>query len=79
MSAPLTARPTARRVSASERRADLWLALALFVGAILSSWLGQVAGVYGDESPAFGWALVYAAALTLPLAVRRRHPATRLI
>ena len=47
---------------------------ALFVGAILSSWLGQVAGVYGDESPAFGWALVYAAALTLPLAVRRRHP-----
>ena len=74
MSAPLTARPTARRVSASERRADLWLALALFVGAILSSWLGQVAGVYGDESPAFGWALVYAAALTLPLAVRRRHP-----
>ncbi len=55
-------------------RRDTWLALALFVGAIISAWLGQVAGFYGDEAPAFGWALLYAAGLTLPIALRRRHP-----
>lgn len=71
--------PPARRVTAAERRADLWLALALFVAAIISAWLGQVAGVYGDGTPAFGWALVYAAALTVPLALRRRYPEAVLV
>lgn len=53
---------------------DLWLAGLLLVAAILSTGLGQVAGVYGDDGPALGWGVVYALGLTVPLAVRRRHP-----
>ena len=52
----------------------MWLAAALMVGAVLSAALGSVAGIYGDESPGLGWALIYAVALTAPLAVRRRFP-----
>ncbi|MGB4780262.1 histidine kinase, partial [Microbacterium sp.] len=70
----MSAHDTTRPVTAGQRRLDLWLALALLVGAVISSWLGQVSGLYRDETPAFGWALVYAAALTLPLALRRRYP-----
>jgi signal transduction histidine kinase len=44
------------------------------LGAILSAALGSVAGVFGDESPGLEWALLYAVALTAPLAVRRRFP-----
>lgn len=54
--------------------ADLWLAGVLMVAAILSAGLGQVAGVYGDEGLALGWGVVYAVALTAPLALRRQHP-----
>lgn len=53
---------------------DLWLAGLLLVAAILSTGLGQVAGVYGDDGPALGWGVVYALGLTAPLALRRRHP-----
>ena len=70
---------SARRVTAAQRRSDLWLALALLVAAIVSSWLGQVAGVYGGGSPAFGWALLYAAGITLPIALRRRYPQAVLV
>jgi signal transduction histidine kinase len=73
VSAPL------RPVSADQRRRDLWLALGLLVSAIVSAWLGQVAGLYGSQSPHFAWALVYAAALTLPIAARRRHPEVVLV
>ncbi len=48
------------------------------MGAILSGWLGKVSGVYGDETPAFGWVLLYSAGLTVPLAFRRRFPCTTL-
>lgn len=68
-----------RTVGRVQRRNDAWLALALLVSAVLSAWLGQVAGFYGDETPAFGWALVYSAALTLPIALRRRHPEAVLV
>jgi signal transduction histidine kinase len=44
------------------------------LGAVLSAALGSVAGVFGDESPGLEWALLYAVALTAPLAVRRRFP-----
>ncbi|GAA3026828.1 sensor histidine kinase [Microbacterium dextranolyticum] len=71
--------PWTRPLGADARRADLWLALALLVSAILSAWLGQVAGVYGAEKPAFAWALVYSAAITLPTAYRRRAPELVLI
>lgn len=66
--------PSLRPVTSAQRRNDLWLAVALLAGAIVSAWLGAVAGVYGDRSPAFAWSLVYGVALTLPLAIRRRFP-----
>lgn len=71
--------PWVRAVTASERRADLALALSLLVAAVVSAWLGQVAGVYRQETPAFGWALLYGAAITLPLAMRRRMPELALV
>lgn len=71
--------PSTRPVTSEQRRRDLWLALALLVGAIVSAWLGQVAGFYGKGTPAFGWSLLYAAALTLPIALRRRAPEIVLI
>lgn len=57
-----------------ELRNDVWLAAALLLGAVLSAALGSVAGVFGDESPGIQWALLYAAGLAAPLAVRRRFP-----
>jgi hypothetical protein len=63
----------------AQRRNDVWLALALLISAVISAWLGKVAGFYGENTPAFGWALVYVAALTLPLAVRRRFPELTLV
>lgn len=65
---------TRRTVSAEGLRADIWLAAALLVGAILSTALGSVAGVYGDDTPGIEWGLVYAFALAAPLAFRRRYP-----
>ncbi|WJL94368.1 sensor histidine kinase [Microbacterium sp. ET2] len=55
-------------------RADLGLAIGLFVGAILSAALGSVAGFYGTDTAEIQWSLLYGAALTLPLALRRRYP-----
>jgi signal transduction histidine kinase len=58
-----------------ELRGDVWLAAGLFLSAVLSSALGSVAGVYGaDATHGLQWALLYALALTAPLAVRRRRP-----
>ncbi|HWM17510.1 MAG TPA: sensor histidine kinase [Microbacterium sp.] len=65
---------TRPRPTSSELRADVWLAAALLLGAILSAALGSVAGVYGEEGGDLSWALVYAIVLTGPLAVRRRFP-----
>lgn len=61
-------------VTAAGRRADVWLALVLMLAAVLSVALGSVAGVYGGDGPGMEWSLVYAFALTAPLAVRRRYP-----
>ncbi|UIP58669.1 hypothetical protein DSM26151_15490 [Agromyces marinus] len=57
-----------------ELLADAWLAAGLLVAALLSAALGAIAGVYDDESPALAWSMLYAAGVTLPLAVRRRSP-----
>ncbi|MBW9095710.1 sensor histidine kinase [Microbacterium jejuense] len=76
MSVP-TPVPSPRRTPPTSRelRGDVWLAAALFVAAVLSTALGSVAGVYGDDA-AHGtqWALLYSFGLTAPLAVRRRYP-----
>ncbi|MFT3797628.1 sensor histidine kinase [Microbacterium sp.] len=71
--------PPHRRATATELRHDLWLAGALLVAAVLSTALGQVAGVYNGDGPDPAWGLVYAVALTAPLAVRRRHPELALV
>jgi signal transduction histidine kinase len=69
--------PTRRTaVTPAELRSDVWLSVALLLGAILSAALGTVAGVYGEDLPGLQWGLVYAFALTAPLAVRRRFPCT---
>ncbi|WP_226530946.1 sensor histidine kinase [Microbacterium paraoxydans] len=69
--APFTRTPTER-----ERRSDFFLALVLFVGAILSAALSSIAQVYGDEQAALWTALVYAVVVAVPLAFRRRWPGT---
>ena len=68
--------PTITRAPATpaDRRADLGLAVGLFVGAVLSAALGSVAGFYGTDTAEIQWSLLYGAALTLPLALRRRYP-----
>lgn len=60
-------------------RRDTWLAVALFVSAVISAWLGQVAGFYGETAPPFIWALLFCAGITLPIALRRRYPEVVLV
>ncbi|GAA1996493.1 sensor histidine kinase [Microbacterium ulmi] len=57
-----------------ELRADVWIAGGLIVAAIISAWLGLVAGVYGTDASSMTWGLVYAVAVSAPLALRRRVP-----
>ncbi|WP_178011621.1 sensor histidine kinase [Microbacterium oleivorans] len=72
--------PTERRAPTREQlRNDLWLAGAMLVSAILSTWLGHVAQVWGADPPHLGWGLLYCLALTAPLALRRRVPEAALI
>ncbi|GAT71674.1 sensor histidine kinase [Microbacterium hydrocarbonoxydans] len=66
---PFTRTPTPR-----ELRSDLVLAAVMFAGAVLSAALSSIAEVYGDEQAELWTALVYAAVITAPLAVRRRWP-----
>ncbi|SIT86390.1 sensor histidine kinase [Microbacterium sp. RU33B] len=61
-------------VTRSGLRADAALAAALLVGAVLSSALGSVAGLYGDDTLSLEWALLYAVAVAAPLALRRKYP-----
>jgi hypothetical protein len=35
----------------AQRRNDVWLALALLISAVISAWLGTVAGFYGENTP----------------------------
>ncbi|MEV4776326.1 sensor histidine kinase [Microbacterium sp. LTA6] len=67
--APFTRTPTPR-----ELRSDLVLATVMFIGAILSAALSTIAEMYGKEQAEPWTALVYAVAVTAPLAVRRRWP-----
>lgn len=66
------------RVGPDEIRKDAAVAGALFVGALLSTVLWRIAGMY--DEPAAPWLSVLLLALvTGPLAVRRRWPSTVLL
>jgi signal transduction histidine kinase len=64
------------RLTPSQQRADLALAAVVCVGALLSAALSSVAGLYGEAQADMSLAVAYAFALAVPLAVRRRWPAT---
>lgn len=71
----MPAEPFTRAPSVREQRNDLVLATIMFVGAILSAALSTISEIYGETTAPPWTAVVYAAALTAPLAVRRRWPA----
>ncbi|MDQ1129775.1 sensor histidine kinase [Microbacterium sp. SORGH_AS_0888] len=60
----------------AQQRADIVLAAGVCVGALVSATLSAVAGVYGAEQSDFALAVVYAFVLAVPIAFRRRLPAT---
>ncbi|MCP1428027.1 signal transduction histidine kinase [Microbacterium foliorum] len=70
----MPAAPFTRIPSIREQHGDLVLAAVMFVGAVLSAALSTVADMYGDTRAEPWTALVYAVAVTAPLAVRRRWP-----
>ncbi len=72
----MSAVPFLRTPTERERRSDIVLAAVMFVGAVLSAGLSSIAEMYGDEQAPLWTALVYAVAVTAPLAVRRRWPGT---
>jgi len=61
-------------LTAAEARSDVWVGLALFVGSVISLILGYFAQMFGSAGLDLRWGLLYAAALSLPFVVRRRHP-----
>ncbi|MFF5624402.1 sensor histidine kinase [Microbacterium sp. NPDC012755] len=68
--------PFIRTPTEREYRGDLVLAVVMFVGAVLSAALSSIAQVYGGDAQDLWTALVYAVVISVPLAVRRRWPAT---
>ena len=69
-SAVFTRTPTPR-----DLRQDLLLAAVLLVGGVISAGLSSIAQVYGDDQAPTWTALLVVLGLSLPIAVRRRHPA----
>lgn len=68
--------PARSAPSAVQLRNDLVLAGVILVGGMLSSVLGSIAGIFGDEQGPLHLALIYVVVLATPLAFRRRWPAT---
>lgn len=66
-----TRTPTVR-----DRRQDLLLAAAMFVGGIISAALSSVAHIFGNDQAPLWTALVLVVCTTVPLALRRRWPCT---
>ncbi|MDR5701123.1 sensor histidine kinase [Agromyces aerolatus] len=60
------------RPTSAQRRGDLWLALVLFGGMLISCLLYRTTGV-GDDAP-FWHQAIWAATMSLPLAFRRVAP-----
>ncbi|KDA06802.1 histidine kinase [Microbacterium sp. CH12i] len=69
MSAP------SRALTAQQRRADVLLAVIVFVSGVISAALSAISEIYGDEQAPLWQALVYLAVVALPLAGRRIWPA----
>jgi signal transduction histidine kinase len=63
-------------ISSAQQRNDVVLAAVLFVGALLSAVLSSIAGLYGPEQAEMPLAVAYAFVLAVPLAFRRRWPAS---
>ncbi|WP_082406371.1 sensor histidine kinase [Microbacterium sp. No. 7] len=70
---------TRRPPTPDDLRGDAWLGGGLTVLGVLSGWLGQIVGFFGDETPDLIWAVVYALVLGGAIAVRRRFPGIVLI
>ncbi len=68
--------PSTRPVTAAELRFDAILAAALAVGAVISVALMTIAGFYGERQASLPVSIIYAIAVTAPLAFRRRFPCT---
>ncbi|MFJ6651929.1 sensor histidine kinase [Microbacterium sp. NPDC091313] len=62
------------RLPRAPQRADLVLAAAICLGALISAALSSVAGIYGGAHADMSLAVVYAVVLAVPLAFRRRWP-----
>ncbi|MDQ1082020.1 MULTISPECIES: sensor histidine kinase [Microbacterium] len=62
------------RLTRSQQRGDIVLAVVLLLGGMLSAVLSSVSGLYGDEQGSLAVALVYVAVLAVPIAFRRRWP-----
>ncbi|QEW01179.1 sensor histidine kinase [Microbacterium caowuchunii] len=63
-------------LSPTQQRADVLLAAAMLIGALVSATLSSVSGIYGGEEAGMPLAVLYAFVLSVPLAFRRRWPAT---
>ncbi|WP_159502226.1 sensor histidine kinase [Microbacterium sp. 18062] len=63
-------------LSPAQQRGDILLAATMLVGALVSATLSSVAGIYGGEQAGMPLAVAYAFVLAVPLAFRRRWPAT---
>ncbi|XVV07207.1 sensor histidine kinase [Actinosynnema sp. CA-248983] len=67
--------------TAAERRHDVWLALGVLVGSVVVNLLVRSMGAYaqGVSGPPLVEQLLWGAAVSVPLAVRRRFPMTVLL
>jgi signal transduction histidine kinase len=63
-------------LSPAHQRADIALAAAMFVGALISATLSSISGIYGDEGASMALTVAYVFVLSVPLAFRRRWPGT---
>jgi len=63
------------RLTRTQQRHDIVLAVVLLLGGLLSAVLSAVSGLYGDEQASLALAVGYVVILALPIAFRRRWPA----
>ncbi|HWV49429.1 MAG TPA: histidine kinase, partial [Microbacterium sp.] len=64
-----------RPITPRQRRADLLLAVVVFVSGVISAALSAISEMYGEEQAPLWYAIPYLVAISAPLAVRRIWPA----